>query len=149
MASTATQAPLQSIPLRLSRLSPTVVTVVGALLSLLGLALVELVGEPRHQPSRFFLFMMPAYVVALAFALRGALRALGALPMLAAETREAFRMELCRLPIGGIAASQGFGTDPSTRIGGVKARPTGGHGYRWYRRGLARCTPRALHPAAG
>ena len=104
MASTATPAPVQSIPLRLSRLSPTVVTVAGALLSLLGLALVELLGEPRHQPSRFFLFMVPAYVVALAISLRGALAALDALPMLATQTREAFRAELCRLPFGWVAA---------------------------------------------
>ena len=109
MASTTAQAPVQNISLRLARSSPAVVTLVGALLSLLGVALVELVGEPRHQPSRFFLFMMPAYVVALAIVLRGALSALDALPMLAAQTQEAFRAELCRLPLRWIAVSQGFG----------------------------------------
>ena len=45
MASTATQAAAQSIPLRLSRMSPAVVTSAGALLSVFGLALVEWVGE--------------------------------------------------------------------------------------------------------
>ena len=53
--------------------------------------------------------MLPAYIVGLAFALRGALAALDALPMLAAQTREAFRAKLCRLPLGWIAAGQAFG----------------------------------------
>jgi len=70
LASTAPQLPMRSVGFRLAQASRAAVVTAGGLLALLGLALVEWVGEPRHSVARAFLIMIPGYAVLIHFALR-------------------------------------------------------------------------------